>query len=302
MSTSINPKIAVIWDFDWTLVSLDSTSEVVGTLLQGSGKTEKDFWNDIHTLRGDIGKAKDTNWEHILAMDAPIWMYTLAKLANSRGIPLDKQFFKKFLADRPLPFYKDALSLLKNIKSLAQKARFKKLNIEIHHFVVSAGLKELIEQVFPDQLITWVFGCRYSVVRENHQIENVPVFCVDETGKTRSIFEISKGTFTNKNAPVNKKVPKEDLWVPFENIIYIGDGDTDIPSLSLVRSKGGKGVVLLNPNKSDEENKEKLQKLSLNKRADLVSKANFSENGELFKFLKANCFQILRRYEAENMA
>ena len=97
--------------------------------------------------------------------------------------------------------YPYVLIFLKKIKALEKLNRFKSMNLHIHHFIVSAGLKELIEECFPRNLITWTFGCRYVMTKEGEgseeKILNVPVFCMDETMKTRSIFEISKGTFNN---------------------------------------------------------------------------------------------------------
>jgi hypothetical protein len=135
--------------------------------------------------------------------------------------------------------------------------------------------------------------------RENEP-ESIPVFCMDETMKTRSLFEISKGSFQDPSTPVNTRVPKEKLWAPFENIVYIGDGDTDVPALSLVRNQGGIGVAVFNPAHSKTTVDKRLNNMRLNKRADLITPANFSETGELFEYLTFRCKQIAHRYQAES--
>ena len=180
------------------------------------------------------------------------------------------------------------------------------MNLHIHHFIVSAGLKELIEECFPRNLITWTFGCRYVMTKEGEGSEetilNVPVFCMDETMKTRSIFEISKGTFNNPQQPLNNKVSHDRLWAPFENMIYVGDGPTDIPSLSLVRSRGGLGVVVFNNNEQEASiPRGRLKQMVLDSRSDLITPANYSTNGDLFEFIKVRCYQILQRYEASDI-
>jgi hypothetical protein len=290
------PNIAIAWDFDYTLTPDDSTTKVV-EVLHGADKGSE-FWSYIKSLRGDKDLPK---WEHILAMDAPIWMYSLSRLAAQKKVPLNKEFFEQFVLSQ-IKLFPNVINFLTAIKRLENNSEFKKMGIEIHHFIVSAGLKELIELVFPKDLVTWVFGCRYKVViHPDHadEPESVPVFCMDETVKTRSLFEISKGAFCTEGIKVNSRIEEAKLWAPFGNMIYIGDGDTDIPALSLVRSKGGMGVALYDPKKSKEDIKKKHKTLRLDKRTDLIAEANFSEEGELFSFIKARCIQIKQRYEAE---
>jgi len=292
------PNIALIWDFDGTLMPErphDSTTKVVETL-KGAGEGGP-FWAAIKSLRGDN---PDSSWEHVLAMDAPIWMYSLSRLAGINKVPLNREFFGKFVLPQ-ITLFPKVLEFLQAFKDLEKKPEFKKLNLEIHHFIVTAGLKDLVEQVFPSGLVKWTFGCRYTVVIDNDhpaEPESVPVFCMDETAKTRSIFEISKGAFCNKEIKVNTKVDEANLWAPFNNIVYIGDGGTDVPSLSLVRSKGGLGVAVFDPEKPKEKIQEKLSGMRLDKRADLITPADFSIGGELFTYLQTRCIQIRQRYEA----
>jgi predicted HAD superfamily phosphohydrolase len=125
---------------------------------------------------------------------------------------------------------------------------------------------------------------------------------MDETMKTRSLFEISKGSFEDESKAVNTRVAEADLWAPFKNMIYVGDGDTDVPALSLVRSYGGLGVAVYDPKKPQTEIEKRLKKLRLDKRADLITPADYSESGELFEFIRARCQQVCQRYRAEQSA
>ena len=79
------PNIPILWDFDGTLTPSNSTSEVVKKI---SEKSPINFWKEIKQLRGDKKKPK---WEHILASDTPIWMYTLSRMAHKERIPLNKE-------------------------------------------------------------------------------------------------------------------------------------------------------------------------------------------------------------------
>lgn len=290
------PNIAIVWDFDGTLTPIDSTTKTVEVVTknEAGGKL---FWDYIKSLRGDTKKPK---WEHVLASDAPIWMYALSRIASSKGIPLNAQFFKEFVVPQ-ITLFPDVINFLQKVKQLEKRKDFKEVDLKVHHFIVSAGLKELVEQLFPPNLITWTFGCRYTVIAQSKHMdepESVPVFCMDETMKTRSLFEISKGTFEDTSKGVNLKVEDANLWAPFQDIVYVGDGLTDVPSLSLTRYRGGMGVVVYDPEKKDTEVSKRLKTMRLDKRADLITKATFDEKGELFEFLVNRCVQIKQRYEA----
>ncbi len=282
------PNIAIVWDFDGTLTPLDSTTKVV-EILQGDARGTE-FWRYVKSLRGD---QEQPVWEHVLAMDAPIWMYALSRIAARKSVPLNGEFFKKFVLPH-VHLYDGVAAFLRRLKLLEESALFKATKLKISFFIITAGLKELVELVLPEGLVTWTFGCRYKIVvapGSEDEPESVPVFCMDETMKTRSLFEISKGSFRDPDHAVNRRVAEQDLWAPFPNIIYIGDGDTDVPALSLVRSKGGLGVAVYNPDKPQREIEDRLRRMRLDKRADLITPAKFGVRDELFEFLGIRCKQ-----------
>ena len=98
------------------------------------------------------------------------------------------------------------------------KETFKKNNIEIHHFIITAGLKNLVSSVFKihesKKLISEIFGCRYKTIQDlNTQTveKNIPIYCMDKTAKTRALFEICKGCFlTDAEYKVDDLVPKKE--------------------------------------------------------------------------------------------
>lgn len=290
------PNIAIVWDFDGTLTPMDSTTKVV-EILQGVDQGSI-FWRYVKSLRGD---QEQPVWEHVLAMDAPIWMYALSRIAAKKRIPLNSEFFRDFALPH-IALYDGVAAFLRKLKLLEETSPLRETGTAINFFIITAGLKDLVELVLPEGLIAWTFGCRYKIVVEpgaEDEPESVPVFCMDETMKTRSLFEISKGSFRDKDHSVNRRVPEADLWAPFENIVYVGDGDTDIPALSLVRNQGGLGVVVYNPERPRKEIDQRLKNMRLDKRADLITPARFGVKDELFEFLAARCRQIALRYRAE---
>jgi 2-hydroxy-3-keto-5-methylthiopentenyl-1-phosphate phosphatase len=289
------PNIAIVWDFDGTLTPQDSTTKVVDILQ--SGKAD-DFWKTVKSLRGD---GRRPQWRHILASDAPIWMYALSRIAFAQRVPLNTEFFEQFIKPH-IELYPNVASFLRKLKLLEETKLFKAAKIEIHFFIVTAGLQELVELLLPVDLVRWTFGCRYQINAyegDRARPESIPVFCMDETMKTRSLFEISKGSFADRNKSVNIRVREEDRWALFRDMIYVGDGDTDVPSLSLVRSQGGMGIAVYDPKKPKDAVEKRLRQMRLDRRADLITPANFDSNSELFNFLSARCTQIAQRYRAE---
>ena len=288
-------NISIIWDFDGTLIPDDSTTKTVEVVQRDVG-SEQPFWDMVHAIHG---QNKPAEWEHILAMDAPTWMYALSRIAEEQSIPLNAEFFKEFVVPN-LNLYDGVIDFLNNIKSIENQNDFKKLDLKIHHFIVSAGLRDLIKQVFPEGLITWTFGCCYTVVVEGADARprSVPVYCVDETYKTRSLFEIAKGVFASPHVSVNKRMEAQSLWSPFSNMIYIGDGPTDVPSLSLVRDKGGIGIAVYDPKMDEKRKKKRFEDMRLDKRTDLITAADFSLGSELHQYIVNRCNQIRQRYEA----
>jgi len=292
------PNIAIVWDFDGTLSPDDSTTKVVEILDADRGGAE--FWKYVKNLKNLRGDQKRPKWEHVLAMDAPIWMYALSRIASKKRVPLNTEFFN--FVKPHISLYSGVPSFLRKLRLLQERRLFKEVDLNIHFFIITAGLKHLVELLLPPGLVTWTFGCRYEVVAvtgQESEPESIPVFCMDETMKTRSLFEISKGAFQDPSISVNTRVPKEKLWAPFENIVYIGDGETDIPALSLVRSLGGLGIAVFNPESPKTVVDRRLHNLRLQKRADLITPADFSETGELFEYLTLRCRQIAHRYQAE---
>ena len=250
--------------------------------------------------------------DSVSTSETPVWMYLLSEMAthpNTKNeIALDEEHIGKLIADK-IKFYPDVLGFLKKIKFLSSEELFKKNNIEIHHFIITAGLKDLVSFVFKIRgsrnLISEIFGCRYKTIKnlKTQRVEkNIPIYCMDKTAKTRALFEICKGCFlTDAEYKVDDLVPKGEEWYPFENMIYIGDGDTDIPAFSLVKSRRGMTIGVYNPVESENNIMDKAKNMKKGKRIDLFTSADFEETGELFHFIKIRCEQIAKRYEAHKI-
>ena len=300
LSSKKQSNIAIVWDFDKTLTPEDSTSELIKVFLR-EGESIQDFWKEVKK----VSKTKtNVPVESISTSDAPVWMYLLSEMAHksdSTFFGLDKESIKKIIAHK-IEFYPGVLDFFEKTKNFSNREIYRKSNIKIHHFIITAGLEDLVASVFEyndsAKLVEEIFGCKYRIVEKDGEIINIPVYCMDKTSKTRALFEISKGCFL-KDAKymVDDLVPKEEEWCPFENIIYIGDGDTDIPAFSLVKSRKGMTVGVYDPNLSSQERDKNSENMRKGKRIDLFTSAIFTEDGELYKFVDTRCWQIAKRYD-----
>ena len=296
-------NISVVWDFDKTLTPLDSTTELINKFLEPQYR--KGFWNVVKKISGvQSNKPMDS----ISTSEAPVWMHFLSEIATVDNeskdyISLDKESLKKIIAHK-IELYPKVLDFFQIIKNFSGKDLYRRNNIQIHHFVITAGLEELVAAVFElhgaSDLVTKIFGCKYYVFKEGKKIiKNIPIYCMDKTTKTRALFEIYKGCFrADAIYTVDDLVPKENEWCPFENMIYIGDGDTDIPAFSLIKSRKGMSIGVFDPSLAEDKRNTKSHNIRKGKRIDLFTPVNFERNRELFKFVEMKCQQIAKRYEA----
>ena len=299
-------NISIVWDFDKTLTPQDSTTELIRYFL---GNETQDFWNEVKTISGVDSKAPI---DSISTSEAPVWMHLLLEIAIYRDsenkIELNEKQFSNLIAHK-IEFYSDVPKFLEETKNLSNKTPFKENNIKIHHFIITAGLQDLVSSVFKHHksydFIKEIFGCRYKTIKNTEGLveKNIPIYCMDKTTKTRALFEICKGCFLpDAEYKVDDLVPREKEWCPFENMIYIGDGDTDIPAFSLVKARRGMTIGVYNPKESKKNIMKKTKNITKGKRLDLLTPANFELNQELFNFIKIRCEQIAKRYEARQVS
>lgn len=257
------------------------------------------FWQEVK----DISGVNSPPVNSISTSEAPVWMYLLSEMAKGHqkqeGMELNEKGIEKFMS-KEIEFYPKVLDSLTELRDLSNEEIYKTNNIKIHHFVITAGLQDLVSVIFKrknsQNLITKIFGCRYNVIQE----KNIPIYCMDKTVKTRSLFEIHKGCFEGDALrKVDDFMQPGQEWCPFENMIYIGDGDTDIPSFSLVKSRGGMTIGVYNPDSSEKDTKRKAKNIS--QRIDLFTPANFNPKKELFHSIKTRCDQIAKRYSARKL-
>lgn len=279
--------LALIFDFDDTLTP-DSTT----ALLEKHGINSKRFWTkDTKAL---IAKGYDPALAYLtLLVDSIGPTKPLGSLTNR-----DLRAF-----GARLPLYPGLQELVADLKREVKKFE----NVKVAFFIVSGGLREIIQgNRFIRRNFSGVYGCELAGDDEEGVLRHVKR-CVTFTEKTRFLFEINKGLDpkrTRRNPYlVNRDVPEPNRTVPFKNMIYIGDGLTDIPCFSLVKRFGGTTFGVFNPGE-EAKAKRALVEFLIPKRVISMHAPKYGRKNELGALIRAavttQCSRIkLERQETE---
>ena len=150
----------------------------------------------------------------------------------------------------------------------------------VEHYIISSGLKEMIEGTTIAPKFSRIYAS--SFLYNTDGVAVWPAQVVNYTNKTQFIYRIAKGMFDENDDRVNHSMRPEELHVPYENIIYLGDSDTDIPSMRVVKRKGGVAIGVYNP---AEGSHQKMCDLFLDKRIDYFAPADYSPDQLMHRLL-----------------
>ena len=214
------PIVAIMYDFDKTLSTTDMQNYA---FIPNLGMTPDEFW-------GETGKlSAKYEVERILS-----YMYCMLKFAKDKGIKVTKDYLKE--CGKNIEFYPGVKQWFKRINDYAAER-----GIKVEHYLVSSGTKEIVEGCSIIDEFTQVYGCEYLYDDNGEAIW--PKMAINFTQKTQFFFRIAKGaTKPTDDAGVNEK--SIDRRVDYKNIIYVGDGMTDIPSMTLVKKNGGHSIAI----------------------------------------------------------
>lgn len=248
------PVVAIMYDFDKTLCTKDMQEY---TFIPNLGMTATDFW----TESGKLSKGK--KMDGILA-----YMYLMIDKARSAHIKIQREEFIKLGVD--LELYNGVESWFERINQIGED-----LGIKVEHYIISSGLREIIEGSSIYKHFKEVFACEF--LYDENNVACWPKNAVNYTTKTQFLFRINKGILDiSKDEELNKYTPEDDRPVPFRNMIYIGDGLTDVPCMKLVKANGGCSIAVYTKGK-----RSKVESLIEHERVDFISLADYSEGSDL---------------------
>ena len=257
--TKKKPIVALIYDFDGTL-SPGNMQEF--GFIQAIGKTPEEFWQNSD----NISSGQEMN--HILA-----YMKLMIDEARNAGISLKRDSFVSFGKSIELfPGVKEWFSLIN------EYGRTK--GVVIEHYINSSGLTEMIEGTEIAKEFKKIFASSFWYDEDGVAVW--PAVAVDYTGKTQFLFKITKGILDiSDKTRVNESQKDETKLVPFNYMIYFGDGETDIPSMKVVKMFGGNSIAVYQP--SRREQFRTAQKLLRQERVNFICKADYSKDSEIWK-------------------
>jgi hypothetical protein len=154
-------------------------------------------------------------------------------------------------------------------------------NLAIEHYVISSGILEIIEGCPIYSRFRKVFASAYAYDDAGHA--KWPASAINYTNKTQFLFRINKGIDNVwDNTAINSRMPHAERRIPFERMLFLGDGDTDIPSMKMVRQKGGQAVAVFDPALFEQRKSQgQLEKLIAEDRVDYVAAADYTADSLL---------------------
>jgi 2-hydroxy-3-keto-5-methylthiopentenyl-1-phosphate phosphatase len=250
-----NTKIALIYDFDGTLSTTDMQDY---ELIPEFGMSPKEFWNRANIWGDTIGA------DQITAS-----MFFIKKTAEETGNPITKQ--KLNSVGNSIQYYEGVVDWFERINEYG-----KSLNLDIEHYIISAGLEEIIDGTIIRKYFKEIYACCFVYNEQGHAIW--PSRVVNYSGKIQSLSKINKGLGKLDDRGVNEYVPDEKRPIPVKRMIYFGDGNTDIPSMRFVKEGGGNAIAVYQPHS---KRKQTALKLLRDNRVNFALPADYRECKEI---------------------
>ena len=264
--------IAVIWDFDRTLID----GHMQDPIFREYGTDAGVFWSEVNAAPGEIARAKgvrvnaDTYYLNHFIRCAHNGTFPGLNNAKLRQIGKEQQFY---------PGVPEILRKTKEL--LAADESYTEYGIQVEHYIVSTGFAETIRGTDLVPLLDGIWGC--ELLDDETGVIGDIVYTIDNTTKTRAIFEINKGIGKLDEIDVNSMIPKELRRVQFENMIYIADGPSDVPAFSLIGQNGGSTFAIYP--KGDMAALKQVEQMRSDGRVDMYAEADYREGTTAYMWI-----------------
>lgn len=267
-------RTALVYDFDGTLAPGSMQEH---SFMPAMGVAPSEFWSEVKQI------TKDHNVDEIL-----VYMWRMLAVAAEQGVSVTRHMLKQHGAN--LPLFEGVDTWFGRMNDYGAE---RGLNVE--HYIVSSGIYEIIRGCAVYEHCTYVFASKF--IYEN-EIAVWPGTAVNYTTKTQHLFRINKG-ITNiwDNSLINRWTPPAERPVPFDRMVFLGDGETDIPAMKMVRDQGGHSVAVFDPQKSGEPKAQQvLYNLIAEGRVNFVAPADYREGSQLDITVKGALGRVARAH------
>lgn len=262
-------KVALIYDCDGTL-SYGNMQEYA--FMEQLKITPDEFWSKSDKI------AKEQNADSNLA-------YMWQMLEEAKRLGTKKEDFKA--CGESVKLFKGVADWFDRINAYG-----KKLGIEVEHYMISSGLSEIVEGMPIYKQFKKVYANRFMY--DVNGVAFWPAQIVNYTTKTQYLVRINKGKLEEGDKSVNDYMAADERPIPFNRMVYFGDGLTDIPCMSMLKSNGGHSVAVYTPRRKN--NKKYANILLKDKRVDIIAPADYSEGGKIEEYIKS----LLHKIKAED--
>ena len=246
--------VALLYDFDKTLCTQDMQNY---TFIPSLGMEPGSFWQEANVF----GQREEM--DGILA-----YMYMMLEKSRALNVSLTRDFLRR--CGRNIDFFPGVTDWFERVN-----AHGRTLGVQVEHYVISSGLREIIEGSAIADAFTKIYASEFY-----YNAAGAPVWprlAVNFTAKTQFVYRINKGVLdVADDQKLNDSMPDDDKRVPFTNMIYIGDGLSDVPCMKMMRAYGGQAIAVY-----QEANRAGVEKLLRQKRVDFIYPADYREGGAL---------------------
>lgn len=291
--------IAVVWDFDKTLVD----GYMQDPIFEHYKVDAKKFWEEVNEL-----PSKYMEEQNVLVNPDTIYLNHFIKYAKEgifKGLTNEK--LKEF--GEKLKFYNGVPEVFNKTKELIESnPKYREYDIKVEHYIVSTGMTQVIRGSSVMPYIEHVWGCELI---EGEDKEGDPciaeiAYTIDNTSKTKALFEINKGVHSGDSrygVKVNTRIPEEFRRVHFVNMIYVADGPSDIPAFSVVNKNNG-ATFAIYP-KGDMDAMKQVEQMRVDGRVNMYAEADYTENTTAYMWICNKITEFaerIRKDEREKIA
>lgn len=252
-------RIGILYDFDKTLCTTDMQEY---DFIKKLGMTSDAFWGEAAAI------TEQHEVEKILA-----YMFVMIKKCKEKGIPLTEDYLRS--CGEHVELFQGVLTWFDRINEFGRSQ-----GVEIEHYIISSGTYEIIQGTPIAKYFKRIYACRYMYDENGEALW--PALAINYTLKTQYIYRISKGTLdVTDDYHLNRQQDESLRRIAYHNMIYIGDGLTDIPCMKLVKERGGKSIALY-----PKDDREHVKPLVEDARINYVCEADYTPDSPLEKIVK----------------
>lgn len=266
--------IAIMYDFDKTLCTKDMQEY---TFIPNLGIEAKDFWTEADKLR------QENMMDQVLT-----YMYLMFQKMANNNRPLKREYLNKM--GENIQLFPGVNEWFTRINEYG-----KEVGMEVEHYIISSGLKEIIEGTEIGKYFKEIYASEFYYNEDGNAVW--PRLAVNYTNKTQFLSRINKGVLDiSDDASLNKKMLDNERRISTSNMIYIGDGYTDVPCMKLTKDNGGVSIAVYHG-----ENNDTAKNLLRDERINYMAKADYSLDSEIDKIVHKTIKAMAINTELKNI-